>query len=53
MPNSKDLRINSFDFVIDAVGNDKTRQTAVQFAKPGSVIVHTGLTNSDGFDFEK
>ena len=54
MPNSKDLTINSFDFVIDAVGNDKTRQTAVQFAKPGSVIVHAGLTNSDGkFDFRK
>ena len=54
LPNSKDLRINSFDFVIDAVGNDKTRQTAVQFAKPGSVIVHAGLTNSDGrFDFRK
>ena len=54
MPNSKYLTINSFDFVIDAVGNDKTRQTAVQFAKPGSVIVHAGLTNSDGkFDFRK
>ena len=53
-PNSKDLKINSFDLIIDAVGNEKTRQIATQFAKPGSVIIHAGLTNSDGtFDSRK
>ena len=46
--NSKDLKINSFDFVIDAVGTEKTRQISIEHAKPGSVIVHAGLTNSDG-----
>ena len=53
-PNSKDLKINSFDLIIDAVGNEKTRQIATQFAKSGSVIIHAGLTNSDGtFDSRK
>ena len=53
-PNSKDLKINSFDLIIDAVGNEKTRQLATEFAKPGSVIIHAGLTNSDGaFDSRK
>ena len=53
-PNSKDLKINSFDLIIDAVGNEKTRQLAIEFAKPGSVIIHAGLTNSHGaFDSRK
>ena len=51
---SKDLIENSFDFIIDAVGTEKTRELGVKLAKPGSTIVHAGLTNSDGkFDFRK
>ena len=51
---SKDLTENSFDFIIDAVGTEKTRELGVKLAKPGSTIVHAGLTNSDGkFNFRK
>jgi len=53
-PISSDLKINTFDLIIDAVGSKKTRETAIKFARPGSVIVHAGLTSSDGdFDFRK
>lgn len=52
--NSSNLKRNSFDFVIDAVGSEKTRHTAINFAKPGSTIVHAGLTQGSGdFDFRK
>ena len=51
---NNNLKINTFDLIIDAVGSKKTRETAIKFARPGSVIVHAGLTSSDGdFDFRK
>ena len=53
-PNSSNLKLSSFDFVIDAVGSEKTRNTAINLAKPGSTIVHAGLTQGSGdFDFRK
>ena len=36
---------NSVDLVIDAVGARATRQAALAAAKPGSVIIHVGLTD--------
>ena len=39
------------DVIIDAVGSIESRRTAIQSAKPGSVIVHVGLLDGvDGFD---
>ena len=39
------------DVIIDAVGSKESRRTAIQSAKPGSVIVHVGLLDGvDGFD---
>lgn len=54
LPSSDELKTNSFDLILDAVGTAKTREIAVKFAKPGSTIVHTGLSDSEGkFDFRK
>ena len=39
---------NGFDIVIDAVGGQVTRGVAVSAARPGGVIVHIGLMDSDG-----
>ena len=51
---SDKIKNNSFDFVIDAVGNEKTRQFAIKSTKPGGAIVHVGLTDAGGsFDFRK
>ena len=53
-PESDKIKNNSFDFVIDAVGNEKTRQFAIKTTKPGGAIVHVGLTDAGGsFDFRK
>ena len=51
---SDKIKNNSFDLVIDAVGNEKTRQFAIKSTKPGGAIVHVGLTDAGGsFDFRK
>ena len=45
------LTDGSMDVIIDAVGSKESRRTAIQSAKPGSVIVHVGLLDGvDGFD---
>lgn len=45
---------NEFDLVVDAVGGRKTRETASDCIRPGGVITHIGLMNSDdGLDIRK
>ncbi len=45
------LTDGNMDVIIDAVGSKESRRTAIQSAKPGSVIVHVGLLDGvDGFD---
>jgi len=45
---------NSFDLVIDAVGARATRECASHAVKPGGVITHIGLLDSDdGLDIRK
>ena len=45
------LTDGSMDVIIDAGGSKDSRRTAIQSAKPGSVIVHVGLLDGvDGFD---
>lgn len=45
---------NSFDLVIDAVGGRATRAAASDAVKPGGVITHIGLMDSDdGLDIRK
>jgi len=45
---------NGFDLVIDAVGGRKTRETASDSIRPGGVITHIGLMDSDdGLDIRK
>ncbi|MCY3767764.1 MAG: alcohol dehydrogenase catalytic domain-containing protein [Gammaproteobacteria bacterium] len=39
---------NKYDLVFDAVGGAVTRQVSVKCAKPGAVIVHTGLMDNHG-----
>ncbi|MCG8509754.1 MAG: alcohol dehydrogenase catalytic domain-containing protein [Rhodospirillales bacterium] len=39
---------NGFDLVIDAVGGRVTRDVSVAAVKPGGVIVHIGLMDSEG-----
>ncbi|WP_088285640.1 galactitol-1-phosphate 5-dehydrogenase [Ideonella sp. A 288] len=34
---------NAFDYVIDAVGSARTRQSALAAVKPGGVVMHIGL----------
>ena len=53
-PNNPELKENSFDLIFDTVGLELTRQTAIKLAKPGSSIIHIGLTQPSGeFDFRK
>ena len=53
-PNDPLLLENSFDLIIDSVGLEITRQTAIKLIKPGGSIVHIGLTQPAGeFDFRK
>jgi len=45
---------NGFDLVIDAVGGRKTREMASDSIRPGGVITHIGLMDSDdGLDIRK
>jgi len=39
---------DSYNLVIDAVGGQATRRGACQAIKPGGVIIHIGLLDSDG-----
>ena len=53
-PDSKSIISDNFDFVLDTVGLEKTRQEAIRSIKPGGVIIHIGLTQPSGtFDFRK
>ena len=53
-PDSKSIINDNFDFVLDTVGLEKTRQQAIKSVKPGGVIIHIGLTQPSGsFDFRK
>jgi len=53
-PNGSELKESSFDLIFDTVGLEITRQSAIKFAKPGSTIIHIGLTQPSGiFDFRK
>ncbi|MCY4219518.1 MAG: alcohol dehydrogenase catalytic domain-containing protein [Gammaproteobacteria bacterium] len=38
----------AYDLVFDAVGNAKTRSTAVDCVQPGGVVVHIGLMDNEG-----
>jgi L-iditol 2-dehydrogenase len=45
---------SSIDFVVDAVGSERTRAAACRMIQPGGVIVHAGLLpGSDGLDVRK
>jgi 2-desacetyl-2-hydroxyethyl bacteriochlorophyllide A dehydrogenase len=37
-----------YDLVFDAVGNSKTRESSIECARPGSVIIHIGLMDNEG-----
>jgi len=53
-PDSKEIINDYFDIVFDTVGLEITRKQAIKSIKPGGVIIHIGLTQSDGsFDFRK
>lgn len=39
---------NHYDLVIDAVGGAVSREVSISSARPGSVIVHIGLMDSEG-----
>ncbi len=53
-PKVSKLNENSFEIVIDSVGSEITRQTAIKLVKPGGTIIHIGLTQPSGiFDFRK
>lgn len=47
-PAVKPVEENAFDLVVDAVGGIETRATASVAIKPGGVIVHIGLLESEG-----
>ena len=47
-PLSAPPQASSYDVVFDAVGNKHTRNSSVESARPGSVIVHIGLMDNDG-----
>ena len=53
-PDNKSIVDDHFDIVFDTVGLEATRQQSIKAIKPGGVIIHIGLTQSDGsFDFRK
>lgn len=53
-PMSTSPQESSFDLVIDAVGGRQTRKSASHAVKPGGVITHIGLQDSnDGLDIRK
>ena len=47
-PVKTDLESDSFDSVLDAVGNEHTRRSSIQAVKPGGVIMHIGLSDAHG-----
>ncbi len=47
-PLKTDLESDSFDSVLDAVGNEHTRRSSIQTVKPGGVIMHIGLGDARG-----
>lgn len=47
-PLSNPPMASSFDVVLDSVGNSHTRTSNLESARPGSVIVHIGLMDTQG-----
>lgn len=47
-PIDSKLDANSFDLVLDVVGIEATRASAIDTVKPGGVIMHIGLGNGAG-----
>lgn len=47
-PQANPPQADSFDIVFDAVGNSHTRNTSVECARSGAVIVHIGLLDNQG-----
>ncbi len=47
-PLNTDLGSDSFDSVLDAVGNENTRQSSIHAVKAGGVIMHIGLGDAKG-----
>ena len=39
---------SSYDFILDAVGNEITRNLSVSSVKPGGVVIHVGLSSATG-----
>jgi len=53
-PDSKNIINDHFDIVFDTVGMEVTRLQAIESIKAGGVIIHIGLTQSNGsFNFRK
>jgi len=52
--NDPALKKNAYDLVIDAVGGEVTRRSAMAAIKPGGILVHIGLMDARGvFDIRK
>ena len=47
-PTSDPPEADSFELVLDAVGGARTRSAAIEAVRPGGVIAHVGLMDSDG-----
>ena len=54
LPDSKKIKGNSYDVIIDAVGLEKTRHQSIACVKQGGLIIHIGLSEPEGnFNFRK
>ena len=47
-PNDAELGSDSFECVLDAVGNEHTRRSSIRTVKPGGVVMHIGLGSASG-----
>ncbi|MDE0309204.1 MAG: alcohol dehydrogenase catalytic domain-containing protein [Acidiferrobacterales bacterium] len=47
-PLNAEHEADSFDSVLDAVGNEHTRRSSIHAVKPGGVIMHIGLGDTKG-----
>ena len=53
-PDSKSIKENNFDLILESVGLEVTRHQAIKSIAPGGTILHIGLTQPSGsFDFKK
>ena len=54
LPDSKKIKDNNYDIIIDAVGLEKTRHQSIACVKQGGLIIHIGLSEPSGnFNFRK